>query len=116
MPYFNCYALYYLGTVSSAKAEMPRLGLIITKLYSQLSADAVATRSKMWKAQPKMHMFQNLTDFVAQLKKNPSEFWNYLDEDYVAWVAQLAHVRGGFVPPATLAKDVLSRVRALMDG
>ena len=83
-------------------------------LYRALSMEAAAHgREKDWKMKPKLHMFQELAEFQAPQMGNPRNFWTYQDEDFVGWVAKIAHSRGGAKAAATAATRVMQRYRGL---
>ena len=83
------------------------------RLYKALRVEAEAAGINRWALKPKIHMWQELAEFQAFDLGSPRAFWNYMDEDFVGWLAKLAHSRGGPNAFATSAKRVLDRYRAL---
>ena len=85
-------------------------------LYAALSREAATSGpgDRFWRVKPKFHMFSELAEYKAPVYGNPSEYWNYMDEDFVGWVAALASSRGGPKSAATTAKNVIDRYRALL--
>ena len=67
----------------------------------------------LWRMKPKIHMFQELMEYVAPELGNPRKFWNYADEDFVGMVAKLTFSRGGIQTAGPTALKVLNRYRAL---
>ena len=67
----------------------------------------------LWRVKPKFHLFSELAEFQAPLLGNPSMYWNYMDEDFVGWIAQLAASKGGPKAAATTARKTIERYMAL---
>ena len=66
-------------------------------LYKALSDEASAkyNHDVFWRLKPKFHMFQEMAEYPGFVLGNPRTFWNYMDEDFVGWVASMAKSRGG---------------------
>ena len=62
---------------------------------------------------PKLQMFQELAEYQGFVLGNPRLFWNYMDEDFVGFIATIARSRGGPKMAATTASNVLQQYRAL---
>eukprot|EP00974_Lingulodinium_polyedra_P016402 1588321-Lingulodinium_polyedra.AAC.1 len=85
--------------------------------YAALSREAVRQGlPEHWAMKPKLHLFQELGEYMAHTHGNPKNFWNYKDEDFVGWLAKMARSRGGPKSAATAAKAVIDRYRALCSG
>ncbi len=78
--------------------------------YGALSQEIGATG---WRCKPKMHMWQEMAEFQTVSLGNPRDFWTYKDEDFVGFVAQLAHSRGGGGNSRTVPNHVFARYRGL---
>ena len=66
-----------------------------------------------WRIKPKLHMMQELGEYQVFNLGNPRCSWNYRDEDFVGWVADLAKCQGGPKFAVTIARKVVDRYRAL---
>ena len=78
------------------KQELPKLGQRLVGLYTSLATAAKAAGLKMWKLQPKLHLFQHLCEWQAITHGNPRYYWTYADEDLagkMAEVSQSCHPR-----------------------
>ena len=84
-------------------------------LYGSLNDDAHSRNSNLWPIKPKMHMFQELGEFLTEEVGNPSQFWAYKDEDFVGWISDFAASRGGGHVASTCPLRVCERYRALSD-
>ena len=87
-------------------------------LYSALSEESQANgQDHQWRIKPKMHMMVELLEYQSQeLEGSPSEFWAYMDEDFVGWVARMSSRRGGPAGAASAAETVLKRYVSLKGG
>ena len=84
--------------------------------YKALSDEAKAppiSDDSLWRMKPKTHMFQELAEYQGFVLGNPRLFWNYMDEDFVGFIATIAMSRGGPKMAATTASNVLQQYRAL---
>ena len=81
-------------------------------LYKALSDEAAATNQTLWKCKPKMHMWQELAEHMTEHVGNPQDFWCYKDEDFVGFISELAHSRGGGSIASMVPTTVLDRCRA----
>ena len=114
-------ALMDIGMLMNLEEWHPKLAKASCQkfciLYAALAAESerVHGHSTFWRIKPKMHMFQELMEYQAQDLGNPRLYWNYADEDFVGWVANIARSRGGGALQATTAaKKVLDRYRAMV--
>ena len=88
----------------SANAELADVGNKLCMLYSQLSVYAFQRRAKLWKSNPKLHLFQHLCEWqVAESGMNPKYFWVYADEDLVGHMIEVAQT----CHPSTMAVTAL---------
>ncbi len=69
----------------------------------------------LWPMKPKVHMWQELAEYVAFTLGNPA-FWCYKDEDFVGVVAAIASSRGGGRSDRTTAETALNKYRALSNA
>ena len=95
----------------------------------------------VWRAKPKLHLVQELGEYMTEEVGNPRDFWNYADESFVGsgrggwrggrerrekkqkqdwrygveerFIAQLALSRGGARAAGTTPHAVIERYRAL---
>ena len=73
-----------------AKVELPRLGLRLCVLFSQLASEAAMSRQKLWKTSPKLHLFQHVCEWQSIESGNPRFYWCYADEDLVGQLIEVA--------------------------
>jgi hypothetical protein len=85
------------------KTELRKLSETFCGIYANLSAKSFAAGSRMWKIQPKLHLFQHLAEYMLAYQGNPRFYWTYQDEDLVGDMINVA--RGVHVD--TLATSVL---------
>ena len=75
---------------ASAKLELPKLSRVLASLYVLLSNEAFTPPQKrMWKCQPKLHLFQHLCEYFILTQMNPRYAWTYQDEDLVGEMIEL---------------------------
>ena len=82
--------------------------LIIRVLFSASASPCGSLTVK-----PKAHMFQELGEYQTEELGNPKDFWNYKDESFMGFIANLATSRGGPTSPTSVTQRVVERVRAL---
>ena len=75
----------------ACKAELPSLGRTLCCLYAQLSQEALAAGTKLWKFSPKHHLVLHLCEWQALDYGNPKYYWVYADEDLVGHMIEVAH-------------------------
>ena len=83
--------------------EVSSIGVSLCKVYSELSARAVANAEKMWKMAPKFHIFCHLCEWQAREFGNPRYYWTYADEDLVGLMIDIAET----CHPKTIAVNAL---------
>ena len=88
---------------AEAKEELPLLAQRLAEWYSQLAASRFSDENRLWKVQPKLHLFEHLLEVTAIIYGNPRYFWTYADEDLVGQMVDIAET----VHPATLPFSVL---------
>ena len=88
---------------AEAKEELPKLAQKLAEWYAQLSASRFSDENRLWKVQPKLHLFEHLLEITAILYGNPRYFWCYADEDLVGQMVDIAET----CHPATLPFSVL---------
>ena len=74
----------------AAKDELPTLGQQLVGLYVSLATSAKERGLKLWKLQPKLHLFQHVCEWQAIDCCNPRCFWTYSDEDLAGLMATVA--------------------------
>ena len=86
-----------------AKAEVSRLGPRLAMIYASLAEQAATGRVKMWKVNPKLHLFDHLCSWQAVEVGNPRFYWTYSDEDLVGLLIEVAES----CHPVTMAASAL---------
>ena len=83
-------------------------------LFVSLENEALARGDeKSWRVKPKMHMFQELTEYLGPELGTPRNYWTYRDEAWGGWLSKTAERRGGAKWAASVALNLLQRYRAL---
>ena len=81
-------------------------------MYATLSEDSESEHH--WRIKPKFHPMAELLEYQTQeLEGSPSEFWAYIDEDFVGWIARISSRRGGPAGATSVAESVLKRYKSL---
>ena len=84
-------------------------------LYTSLREEAEAAgKATLWKVKPKMHMFIEMAEGQSEEAGNPSDFWTYMDEDFMGFIGQMAGSRGGKREVSTTPVNVLKRYKGLI--
>ena len=80
-------------------------------LYVALETEALAInpQSKSWRVNPKLHLFQELVEYVAPSRGSPNSYCTYRDEDVGGWLAQVGSMRGGLQTAGPTALRLLQR-------
>ena len=86
-----------------AKIEVAKVGQQLVGLYTALATEAKERGLKLWKLQPKLHLFLHLCEWQAPHKGNPRFFWTYADEDLAGTMAEVA----ASCHPATMSSSGL---------
>ena len=85
-------------------------------LYSTLSKEATANnKSLLWQLKPKLHLLQEMVEYLSQEHGSPRHFWCYRDESWCGFWARSSKRRGGANTVDTTAERFLNRYRALME-
>jgi hypothetical protein len=71
--------------------ELKKLSLVFGAVYGNLAATSFAARQRLWKFQPKFHLFAHLLEWQVVWAGNPRFFWTYQDEDLVGHLIEVAH-------------------------
>jgi hypothetical protein len=83
------------------------------QLYASLEEEALAQGDELsWRCKPKLHMFQELIEFLGPEAGSPRHFWTYQDESWGGWLSKTATRRGGPKLAAATALNMLRRYRA----
>jgi hypothetical protein len=84
-------------------------------LYISLAEEALARgRDLMWQPKPKMHLLQEMVEYLAPEHGSPKHFWCYRDESWCGFWARASKRRGGANTASVTAMRFLNRYRALM--
>ena len=94
-PGTRCFASLFVALEAEARKENPT--------------------SLRWRVKPKLHLFQELCEFVAPEQGNPRLFWTYRDEDHGGWLAAVGARRGGKNVPGTTALRIFQRYCCLTE-
>ena len=87
----------------TARVEVPKLGRNLAMLYASLATKALAANERLWKLNPKLHMFVHLCEWQALTFGNPRFYWCHADEDLVGMMAEVAET----CHPKTMAASAL---------
>jgi hypothetical protein len=86
----------------------------VVSLYVSLEDFAVAAGDyTSWRVKPKLHMFEELIQFISFDVGSARRFWTYQDESWGGWLSNCAARRGGPKFAATVALGLLQRYRAV---
>jgi hypothetical protein len=66
-----------------------------------------------WRVKPKLHLFEELIQFMSFDLGSARNFWTYQDESWGGWLSNCAARRGGPKFAATVALGMLQRYRAV---
>ncbi|CAK0792475.1 unnamed protein product, partial [Prorocentrum cordatum] len=91
----------FLG--AGIREELPKLGQQLAELYSTVATICFDLDIRIFKMNPKLHLFEHLCEFQSVLFGNPRYWWTYADEDLVGRMIEIAES----VHPTTLAASVL---------
>ena len=73
-----------------AARQVPAVGLRLCVLYSQLAAESFDAELKAWKMNPKLHLFQHLTEWQSVAYGSPRFYSTYADEDMIGHMVECA--------------------------
>lgn len=113
---FKALVGYYLtlGQVPFNKRSAEEFGKKLLMLYSALNKEASDKGMHWsWIVKPKFHLFSELIAFQLDSAGDPSLFWTYQDEDFMGWLASMAHSRGSKRSMTTTPLNVLKKYAAL---
>lgn len=82
-------------------------------LSKALHDEAGEAMQSPWRIKPKMHMVQELAEYMVDELGDPSSFWAYRDEDFVGFVAEIGSARERVAQADTAARRIMTRIRAL---
>ena len=86
----------------------------VVALYVSLEDFAVAAGDyTSWRVKPKLHLFEELIQFMSFDVGSARRFWTYQDESWGGWLSNCAARRGGPKFAATVALGLLQRYRAV---
>ena len=80
--------------------------------YVQLSQSDAS--GKLWRAAPKLRTMRKLFEYLSFSCGNPSGFCEYMDEDFVSAMAELATRRGGANAHKANTQNLIDKYRALL--
>ena len=100
-----------LGVRPFALDKCKAASLECVVLYKALHDTQESGSVTLWPLKPKIHMFQELAEFVVEVLGDPADFWNYRDESFVGFIATMSASRGGGRGPATMPLNALNRWR-----
>lgn len=87
----------------------------IALLHVALENEAVANGDDAaWRVKPKLHMMQELIEYLGPELGSARFFWTYQDESWGGWLSNTAERRGGPKHASTVALGLLNRWRALV--
>ena len=79
-------------------------------LFTQLENEAIRGRDlARWRMKPKIHLLQELIEFIAPELGSPDLWWTYRDESWGGCLAKYGERRGGPKHAAAVALAVLRR-------
>ena len=85
----------------------------VTVLWASLEKEALQAGSSVnWRMKPKVHLFQELTQYISVTHGSPELFWTYRDESWCGIMAKGAKRRGGQKNASTVPERLLQRFRA----
>ena len=71
--------------------------------------------SLSWRIKPKLHLMQELIEFIGIDYGSARTFWTYQDENWGGWLSKCAARRGGPKFAGTVALGLLQRYRAVVN-
>ena len=95
---------------SSASALCRKMCILYTTLGQEAASN---NKPLLWQAKPKLHLFQEMIEFLAPDHGSPRWFWCYRDESWCGFWARSSRRRGGANTVDTTAERFLNRYRAL---
>ena len=110
--------LYQLQELISVKPYNAEFAVELSRkfsiLYCALGKEAASNNKPLlWQPKPKLHLFQEMIEFLAPDHGSPRHFWCYRDESWCGFWARASRRRGGANTVDTTAERFLNRYRAL---
>ena len=103
--------------ISSEPYDAPaaaRHGRHVAQLFVALEDLARSAGDELsWRVKPKLHLFEELIQFMSFDLGSARNFWTYQDESWGGWLSNCAARRGGPKFAATVALGMLQRYRAV---
>ncbi len=101
----------FLGINDFQAETLSRISYEFSLLYKALAEEKV--QKTRWFLKPKLHLMQELCEYMVHDHGNPSGYWTYMDEDFVGFIAKMASSRGGPRKAKTAPTAVMARYSAL---
>ena len=102
-----CYSCLDVFNAELLASSCRRFALTLVALEEEALSKAPST--KRWRVKPKLHLFQELCEFVVASKGNPRLFWCYRDEDWGGELQTMSGSRGGPSSARRTAENMLLR-------
>ena len=96
-----------------AVLQSRRVGLLLVSLETEATAQG---DELSWRVKPKLHMMQELIEYLGPELGSARFFWTYQDESWGGWLSNTAARRGGPKHASTVALGLLSRWRCLVSA
>ena len=68
---------------------------------------------ELWRVKPKLHLFQEMAEYLSFDLGNPGDMWTYRDESCMGYMSGIAARRGGGRKADTVPLKTIERYRAL---
>ena len=101
----------FLGINDFQAETLSRISYEFSLLYKALAEEKV--QKTRWFLKPKLHLMQELCEYMVHDHGDPSGYWTYMDEDFVGFIAKMASSRGGPRKAKTAPTAVMARYSAL---
>ena len=101
---YSCLDVFNAELLASASR---RFALTLVALEQEALMASPST--KRWRVKPKLHLFQELCEYVVSVKGSPRLFWTYRDEDWGAELQSMSGSRGGPSSAKRTAHNMLLR-------
>lgn len=92
-------------------SRVATLGREVAVLYKSIREHSLqmSPTTLAWKLKPKVHLFQELTEYVCPMAGNPKYAWTYKDEDFGGYLVRMSSKRGGKNSSKSSALAVIQR-------
>jgi len=112
--------LYELQTLISkvpyAAAAASDACRIFCVLYTTLGQEALGNNKPLlWQAKPKLHLLQEMVEYMSPEHGSPRHFWCYRDESWCGFWARASKRKGGANTVDTTAERFLMRYMAFSE-